>query len=296
MKAMLLSAGLGSRLNPYTLQKPKPLVPFMGVPLGCYSLALLEDLDVHSLVINVHHLADQVEDFFRDLRYRKLPVVFSDERKELLGSGGGIHNAEEYLTGKKDFIVMNGDEVILPHNAFMMRDFWSYHKNHGGIATLLTMDHPEVGKKFGGAWVNENNLVQQFAKTNPSGNVCGKHFLGVLILKESIFNYFNSAVTDENILYETLTKAIQAGEKVYAYDCKTEWFETGNPEDFIRATEYCLNEIEKYPNELEAPVWLIHLLRTIRGYHQGDAMIEKDHPAVYARLKQAYSRLQLSFP
>src|SRR5690606_10538962 len=121
-------------------------------------------------------------------------------------------------------------------------------------------------------------------------------FLGVMILKERVFGFFNPTVTDENILYETLTKAMAAGEKVYTYDCKAEWFETGNPEDFLSATEVCINEIEKYPNELEAPVWVIHLLRTIRGYHQGDAILEKKSPALYGRLKQIYSRLQLSFP
>ncbi len=296
MKAMLLSAGLGSRLKPYTLTTPKPAIPFLGVPLACYSLAILEDLDVHSLVVNVHHLPDQVENLFRDLKYKKLPVNFSDERTALLGSGGGIHNAKDLLRGKGDFIVMNGDEVILPHEAFMIKDFWSYHQSHGGIATLLTMDHPEVGKKFGGAWVDAQNRVQLFSKTDPGGDVRGKHFLGILILKERVFGYFNTEVSDENILYETLTKAMAAGEKVYTYDCKAEWFETGNPEDFIKATEYCIREIEKYSDELKAPVWVIHLLRTIRGYHQGDAILEKESPALYARLKQVYAKLQLSFP
>jgi NDP-sugar pyrophosphorylase family protein len=64
MNVMLLAAGEGTRLRPYTLEKPKPCIPFLSVPLAFYSLSLLSEINVHNLVTNVFHLPDQVQNLF----------------------------------------------------------------------------------------------------------------------------------------------------------------------------------------------------------------------------------------
>ena len=130
----------------------------------------------------------------------------------------------------------------------------------------MTIKHPEVGKKFGGLWLEdtaessqENTKVKCFSKT-PIANCKGLHFVGIMILNDRIENYFFSDATkEENILYDTLTKAMAMGEEVHAFNIDAEWFETGNPEDFLAATKKCKNALS-IPNR---PRWADHLDQVI---------------------------------
>ena len=109
-RAIVLAAGLGTRMRPYNGQVPKPLVQIGGKSLIDYSLDRLADAGVERVVVNVHHLADAVE---RHLASRKHPqIVISDERAELLGTGGGIAKAMPQL-GDAPFFLVNSDTVWL---------------------------------------------------------------------------------------------------------------------------------------------------------------------------------------
>src|SRR5205814_2218345 len=87
-RAMVLAAGLGTRMRAFNGNIPKPLVTVGGKALIDYALDRLADAGVEQAVVNVHHLADQIE---RHLAHRQRPkIVISDERGELLGTGGGV--------------------------------------------------------------------------------------------------------------------------------------------------------------------------------------------------------------
>ncbi len=275
MNVMMLAAGEGTRLRPYTLEKPKPAIPFFSVPLACYSLSLLDTLKIDKLVVNTYHLPQNIELLFKKITPQWKSLHFSPEVGQLLGSGGGIHNAKKFLQGGGDFFVVNADEVILPHEVKILNDMMAFHKRHKGIATLMTMDHPEVGEKFGGAWLNEGTQVQCFSKKAPGPHAPrGQHFVGVMILSDKIFSYFKPQIVEENILYETLTAAMAAGEDVHAFQVQAEWFETGNPVDFMKATEACLNALQN--ERSQRPFWHEHLRQTVCLYSQDQYMIEND--------------------
>jgi MurNAc alpha-1-phosphate uridylyltransferase len=109
-RAIVLAAGLGTRMRPYNGQIPKPLVEIGGKPLIDYSLDRLADAGVQRAVVNVHHLADALE---RHLASRQRPqIVISDERGALLGTGGGIAKALPQL-GDGPFFLVNSDTVWL---------------------------------------------------------------------------------------------------------------------------------------------------------------------------------------
>jgi len=109
-RAIVLAAGLGTRMRPYNGHIPKPLVEIGGKSLIDYSLDRLADAGVQCAVVNVHHLADAVE---RHLASRQRPqIVISDERAELLGTGGGIAKALPQL-GNGPFFLVNSDTVWL---------------------------------------------------------------------------------------------------------------------------------------------------------------------------------------
>ena len=107
-RAMVLAAGLGTRMRPFNGKLPKPLVQVGGKALIDYVLDRLAEQGVERAVVNVHHLADQIE---QHLAGRKRPhIVISDERKELLGTGGGVVNALPKL-GKDPFFHVNSDTI-----------------------------------------------------------------------------------------------------------------------------------------------------------------------------------------
>jgi MurNAc alpha-1-phosphate uridylyltransferase len=107
-RAMVLAAGLGTRMRPFNGQVPKPLVQVGGKPLIDYVLDRLADAGVERAVINVHHLAEQIE---RHLAQRQRPeIVISDERSELLGTAGGVVKALPEL-GNGPFFHVNSDTI-----------------------------------------------------------------------------------------------------------------------------------------------------------------------------------------
>lgn len=106
-QAMVLAAGLGTRLRPITEHMPKPLVPVGGRPMIDYVLDLLVEAGVRVAAINVHHFADQMEAHL-SLESR-LEIRISDEREMLMNSGGGLAKALRLLDREKPVLVMNAD-------------------------------------------------------------------------------------------------------------------------------------------------------------------------------------------
>jgi MurNAc alpha-1-phosphate uridylyltransferase len=107
-RAMVLAAGLGTRMQPFDGRIPKPLVKVAGKALIDYALDRLAEQNVERVVVNVHHLADQIE---RHVAVRtQPPIVISDERQELLGTGGGVIRAMPLL-GTEPFFHVNSDTI-----------------------------------------------------------------------------------------------------------------------------------------------------------------------------------------
>lgn len=292
MNVMLLCAGEGRRLRPFTEVLPKPAIPFLSVPLAYYSLSLLDRFPINKLVVNTHHLPNEIEKVFKQVPSQWRKLVFSSEKDQLLGSGGGIHAAKVHLAGGRNFLVLNGDEVILPHQLGILDEMLHFHQGHGGIATLLTIQNSDVGTKFGGAWTLENQTqVEMFSKTKPTnGHFQGHHFIGAMILSDKVFSYFNEHIVEENILYETLTKAMHYKEAVHVYSIHSEWFETGNPHDFLKATHFCLEQLSKNDWE-EKPYWIDYLEQTIRLYGKDQYLIEQNDQC-FEQLKKQIQKIR----
>ncbi len=107
MKAMILAAGRGERLRPLTDHTPKPMIEVQGRPLLEHQIQWLADAGITELVINLHHLGEQIEQHFGDGSTRGVRIRYSHEQK-LLETGGGIVNALPLLGGEP-FLILNGD-------------------------------------------------------------------------------------------------------------------------------------------------------------------------------------------
>ncbi len=266
MKAMLLAAGLGTRFQPQTLKKAKPALPFLNLPMIYYSTFLLNQLQVKSFVYNTFHLPETVRRTFQpaegsshEIKDWLEGLTFQDsfDGPKILGSGGGLKRAEPYFTGEKNLLLMNADEIILPQNLAAFQQLLTTHEQSSGLATLAVMKHPEVGHQFGGIWCDSNHRVVEIGKKPTRPGLTGWHFIGLQVLNSKIFSFIESD-QEKNIFYDVMNPLLEKYE-VYAHPVSCHWYETGNLQSYLNATEECLKLIS-----FNGSNYLNHLLSELR--------------------------------
>ena len=140
MKAMILAAGLGTRLEPLTRIRPKPLFPVLNRPLLDIIVEQLRGMGATAVIINAHHLADQVEQFVWGGKWG-LQVEVRVE-PQILGTGGGIKNCADFLRDAPFFMVVNADVF----HTFDLSPAIHYHQASDNLATLVLCDHPRFNQ------------------------------------------------------------------------------------------------------------------------------------------------------
>ena len=159
-KAMIFAAGLGTRLKPLTDTRPKALVEIAGKPLIEHVLEKLVSAGFNDIVVNVHHFADMIEEWGRNIeetpyyKDKNIRISFSDERHELLETGGGILHAAALLTNN------NPEHKFLVHNVDILSnlnldEFWA--KSHGSADAVLVVSKRKTARYL--VFDDEMNLV-----------------------------------------------------------------------------------------------------------------------------------------
>jgi len=140
MKAMILAAGLGTRLRPLTETTPKPLLPIAGRPILVWNLLLLKRHGITDVIVNLHHLGEQIVQTIGDGSRLGLRVAYSHE-PEIQDTGGGIRQAAPFL---KDgaFLVLNGDTL----SACDLTDLIAAHRAGKALATLALREDPDTSR------------------------------------------------------------------------------------------------------------------------------------------------------
>jgi NDP-sugar pyrophosphorylase family protein len=132
MKAMILAAGLGTRLKPFTDAHPKALFVHQGQTLLEHAIDHLKSAGIREVIINVHHFADQIIDFLKQHAYFGMQVTISDETGELLETGGGVKKAAWFFQNCDGVIVRNVDII----SDLDLLEMVIHHKSSGALATL----------------------------------------------------------------------------------------------------------------------------------------------------------------
>lgn len=187
---MIFAAGLGTRLQPHTNDRPKALVEVGGKTLLQHVIERLKNAGVSELVINVHHFADKVESYLENKQNFGLKIHISDERDLLLDTGGGLKKARQYLDGNAPFIVHNTDILT----DFDLQKMYKESLNNQAIATLAVRNREtsryllfsEKTKKLTG-WKNIKTGAIKNAR--PSKNPLSLAFSGVSVLHPRIFDF-----------------------------------------------------------------------------------------------------------
>ncbi len=137
MKAMIFAAGLGTRFKPWTDQHPKALAVVNGKSLLQRNIEYLQQYGITDVVVNVHHFADQITEAVEKNKGWGSNVLISDERDQVLETGGGLMKAQELL-GRDTFLTINVDILTDLNPKF----FLTYHQQQQSLITLAVTDRP----------------------------------------------------------------------------------------------------------------------------------------------------------
>lgn len=249
--AMILAAGLGTRLKALTQDKPKALVSLNGKPLLQHCIENLIDNGFYHIVINVHHFGEQIIDFVTHNKFDAV-IQISDERNQLMDTGGGIIQASPLFKDSKSVLVHNVDIISNVNLGEMSQQFL----NSGDDAWLLTQDR-ETNRKL--LFDNENQLVgwmnkveERFKWVDESMSALRQAqgpqlyykemaFSGLHFFRSDLFANFECMPQSVIDLYLNLAKTNRIISKPIQPDY---WFDLGKPEQ-LQAAENYLNNLAK---------------------------------------------------
>jgi aminoglycoside/choline kinase family phosphotransferase/GTP:adenosylcobinamide-phosphate guanylyltransferase len=234
MKAMILAAGFGTRLLPYTRTTPKALFTIGERPVLDLAIRQLIAAGCRSVIVNTHHLHDQIEDFLSSQRYT-IPVQTSFE-PEILGTGGAVKKTA-YFWDDQPFMVINSDILT----DIDLQAVYRFHLGHPQPVTLVLHDEP----LFNSVSVASDDLVQGFG--SPTG--AGKSevhrllaFTGIQVLDPMILDLIPEKAFHSSI--DTYREIIANGGGVRAYVSTGHyWTDIGTPESYRRAVRAAMDPL-----------------------------------------------------
>ncbi|MDJ0977385.1 MAG: nucleotidyltransferase family protein [Erythrobacter sp.] len=227
--AMVMAAGLGKRMRPLTVSQPKPLVRVAGKALVDHALDRLAEAGVSRAVVNVHYLADALEAHVLE---RDLPkVTISDEREQLLETGGGLIKAAPQLADP--FFCLNADNIWLdgPRNCFAeLSARWD---PTAMDALLLVVPHTRANN-FSGEGDFYVDPVGRLSRRK-SGRIAPFIYTGIQLISHRLLREAPAGAFSTNILWN---RAIEEG-RLFGLTFTGQWFEVGTPQA-IAPTEEAL--------------------------------------------------------
>lgn len=240
MDAMILAAGLGTRLRPITQTTPKALVEVDGVPMLDRVARRLVAAGADRLIVNVHHLAGEVERHLATVDYGA-EVRVSHEPRGLLGTGGGVTNAEPHFRGEAPFFVHNVDVI----SDMDLEALYAAHREDDAIATLTvqrrdterTLLFDEAGLL---GWENAATGASERVR-EPAGPVRRWPFAGVHVIEPAFFERVDRSGAFS--IVRAYLDLVEAGRRIAPWDAgDARWLEVGNRERLARAREILSGE------------------------------------------------------
>jgi mannose-1-phosphate guanylyltransferase len=245
MRAMLLAAGLGTRLRPITYDMPKPMVPVLNRPVMEHIARLLARHGFTEVIANLHWFPDLIQDYFGDGSSLGIELSYSYE-EQLLGTSGGVRNAADFLGDS--FLVISGD-ALSDIDLAAMRE---YHESHDGIATLATKRVADTSQ-FGVAITGADGRIQGFQeKPDPSEALSDLANCGIYMFRAEIFDYFpgpgQSKLAGEgdpagfaDWAMDVFPALLEGDVPFYSHEIDAYWNDIGNLEELRSGTADALS-------------------------------------------------------
>ena len=193
--AMILAAGLGTRMRPLTLKTPKPLIKIGNKNLLERSINLLEAHGVEQITINVHHLADQIEKFISNLQ-SKVQITISNEKDLLLDTGGGVKEATK-IFNKKPFFILNPDTLWVNNYLREMKSLEKIYFEGKKHCLLLVDKKLSLDTSFKGDFNLDNNVISKDIKNRFI-------FTGLQLIDRNCLNFIDKKIFSMNEVWNKL--------------------------------------------------------------------------------------------
>jgi NDP-sugar pyrophosphorylase family protein len=233
MKAFILAAGLGTRLAPFTLDRPKALIELKGITLLERAIRKVSELDVSEIIINVHHFGDQIIEYLNYRQNFNLPITVSDEREQLLDTGGAILKAKNLLGNEEPFLLYNVDVL----SSIDLNSLSSYHSQKGGLATMAARERVTDrylvfnSEMLLSGWKNVKTGEEKISRICVQPRYLA--FSGIQIIEPKLLSLITETGKFSIIdLYLRLAKS----EPIYGYhDTSEYWMDLGKPDQLAAA-------------------------------------------------------------
>jgi mannose-1-phosphate guanylyltransferase len=241
MKAMILAAGKGTRVRPITHVVPKPLIPILQKPVMEFLVELLRKHGFDQIMVNVSHLAEEIENYFRDGQRFGVEIGYSFEGHvedgeligKALGSAGGLKKIQDFNPFFDDtFVVLCGDALIDLDLTEVVRQ----HKEKGAIATVVTKSVPkEDVSSYGVVVTDEKNRIVAFQEKPSVEEALSREInTGIYIFEPEIIDYIPSN-QEYDIGSDLFPKLVELGLPFYAVNMDFEWIDIGKVPDYWEA-------------------------------------------------------------
>ena len=255
MKAMILAAGKGTRVQPITYTIPKPLIPILHKPVMEFLVDLLKKHDFTEIMVNVSHLAKEIESYFHDGQRFGVQIAYSFEGKiredgelegQALGSAGGMRRIQDFYPFFDDtFVVLCGDALIdLDLTAAV-----KWHREKGSLATIVTKSVPrEEVSSYGVVVTDADGKVQAFQeKPTVEAALSTNINTGIYIFEPEVLNYIPSG-QEYDIGGDLFPKLVEMGAPFYAISMDFQWVDIGKVPDYWHAIRSVLmGEVKNVP-------------------------------------------------
>jgi mannose-1-phosphate guanylyltransferase len=241
MKAMILAAGKGTRVRPITHAIPKPMIPILEKPVMEFLLELLRQHGFDRIMVNVSHLAEEIESYFRDGQRFGVQIAYSFEGRivdgnlvgEALGSAGGLRRIQDFHPFFDDtFVVLCGDALI----DLDLTEAVRWHKSKGAMATIITKTVPrEVVSSYGVVVSDAAGRIQSFQeKPAIEAALSTQINSGIYIFEPEVIDYIppNQTYDLGSQLFPTL---VEKQLPFYALNMDFEWVDIGKVPDYWQA-------------------------------------------------------------
>ena len=235
MKALIFAAGKGTRLKPFTDYHPKALARVNGVPLLERNIKYLQSYGINDFVINIFHFGEQIVEFLKEHDHFGANIEISDEKDQLLETGGGLVFARRFLDDGEDFLILNAD-ILTDLN---ITEFVEYHQEKKDFATLAVSDrnssrkllfNPEMVLR---GWVNVETGEQRLAEFNKGFKPLA--FSGIHCMNPAIFGKIKRT-GKFSIMEEYLD--LMHTEKIHGFEHQAKLIDVGRPESIVEAEKY----------------------------------------------------------
>ena len=227
MRAMILAAGLGTRLRPLTEHVPKPALPVVDVPNIVRTIEHLKRFGIAEIVVNLHHRPQALRDLLGDGAAFGVAIAYSEEAPDILGTGGGIRRALPLL-GRGTFCVVNGDALFAPDLAGAVEA----HRRSGALATMVVRRDPDAAT-FGAVEVDGGGRVRRLIGAgDPRDGLTPYMFTGVHVLEPEIGHLLPESGC---IVRGTYVPLVREGGALGAFVEGSDFCDLGTPERYLDA-------------------------------------------------------------